>query len=84
VVPAPHDPSGVRYRLTVVLALTACVMLAGATSLLAVGDRTADAPEYLLEQVGAVPDLLLPRRVLPAETTVRRPTTAPKRPSCAD
>lgn len=71
-VPDPRDPCGVRHRLTVVLALTACAVLAGATSLLAVGEWIADAPGYVLEQVGADPDPLVPRRVLPAETTVRR------------
>ncbi|WP_282697656.1 ISAs1 family transposase [Streptomyces sp. CC208A] len=70
--PDPRDPRGVRHRLTVVLALTACAVLAGATSLLAVGEWIADAPGYVLEQVGADPDPLLSRRVLPAETTVRR------------
>ncbi|MGD9486197.1 transposase family protein [Streptomyces sp. TRM70308] len=69
-VPDPRDPRGVRHRLAVVLALTACAVLAGATSLLAVW--IADAPGYVLEQVGADPDPFLPRRVLPAETTVRR------------
>ncbi|MEV7979855.1 ISAs1 family transposase [Streptomyces sp. NPDC086519] len=71
-VPDPRDPRGVRQRLAVVLALTACAVLAGATSLLAVGEWIADAPAHVLEQVGAHPDPLLPRRVLPAETTVRR------------
>nr|WP_103533737.1 ISAs1 family transposase [Streptomyces sp. SM11] len=71
-VPDPRDPRGVRHRLAVVLALTACAVLAGATSLLAVGEWIADAPAHVLEQVGAHPDPLLPRRVLPAETTVRR------------
>ena len=71
-VPDPRDPRGVRHALVVVLALAACAVLAGATSLLAVGEWIADAPGYVLEQVGAVPDPLLPRRVLPAETTVRR------------
>jgi hypothetical protein len=37
-VPDPRDPRGVRHRLAVVLALTACAVLAGATSLLAVGE----------------------------------------------
>ncbi|MFE2070454.1 transposase family protein [Streptomyces sp. NPDC059467] len=32
-VPDPRDPRGVRHRLVVVLALTACAVLAGATSL---------------------------------------------------
>nr|WP_081237380.1 ISAs1 family transposase [Streptomyces viridosporus] len=71
-VPDPRDPRGVRHRLAVVLALTACAVLAGATSLLAVGEWIADAPAHVLEQVGAHPDPLLPRRALPAETTVRR------------
>lgn len=71
-VPDPRDPRGVRHRLAVVLALTACAVLAGATSLLAVGEWIADAPAHVLEQVGAHTDPLLPRRALPAETTVRR------------
>ncbi|MEH0628462.1 transposase family protein [Streptomyces stelliscabiei] len=71
-VPDPRDPRGVRHRLAVVLALTACAVLAGATSLLAVSEWIADAPAHVLEQVGAHPDPLLPRRVLPAEATVRR------------
>ncbi|MEW2426187.1 transposase family protein [Streptomyces nigra] len=40
-VPKPRDPRGVRHRLAVVLALTACAVLAGATSLLAVGEWIA-------------------------------------------
>ncbi|PBC92509.1 IS4 family transposase [Streptomyces sp. Ag82_O1-15] len=71
-VPDPRDPRGVRHRLAVVLALTACAVLAGATSLLAVGEWIADAPPRVLEQLGAHPDPFLPRRVLPSETTVRR------------
>ncbi|WP_323139675.1 transposase family protein [Streptomyces sp. NBC_01443] len=71
-VPDPRDPRGVRHRLAVVLALTACAVLAGATSLLAVGEWIADAPAHVLEQVGVHPDPLLPKWVLPAETTVRR------------
>lgn len=71
-VPDPRDSRGVRHRLAVVLALTACAVLAGATSLLAVSEWIADAPAHVLERVGAHPDPLLPRRVLPAETTVRR------------
>lgn len=71
-VPDPRDPRGVRHRLAVVLALTACAVLAGATSLLAVGEWIADAPAHVLEQVDARRDPLLPRRILPSETTVRR------------
>ncbi|MFG2425045.1 transposase family protein, partial [Streptomyces sp. NPDC048448] len=43
-VPDPRDPRGVRHALVVVLALTACAVLAGARSLLAVGEWIADAP----------------------------------------
>ncbi|WP_406117920.1 ISAs1 family transposase [Streptomyces sp. NBC_00989] len=61
-----------RHALAVVLALTACVVLAGATSLLAVGEWIADAPAQVLEQLGVRPDPVLPRRLVPAEATVRR------------
>ncbi|MED7948859.1 ISAs1 family transposase [Streptomyces sp. BE303] len=71
-VPDPRDPRGVRHTLAVVLALTACAVLAGATSLLAVGEWIGDAPTHVLEQLGIRPDPLLPQRLLPAETTVRR------------
>ncbi|CAM5301254.1 transposase family protein [Streptomyces aurantiogriseus] len=66
-VPDPRDPRGVRHALTAVLALTACAVLAGARSLLAVGEWIADAPPQVLQAVGAHPDPLLP-----AESTVRR------------
>jgi hypothetical protein len=65
-VPDARDPRGVRHRLAVVLALTACAVLTGATSLLAVGEWIADAPWYVLEQVGADSDPLLPRRSCPS------------------
>ncbi|MGW5692369.1 transposase family protein [Streptomyces asiaticus] len=56
-VPDPRDPRGVRHALAVVVALTACAVLAGATSLLAVGEWIADAPLQVLERLG-VRDLL--------------------------
>jgi hypothetical protein len=37
-VPDPRDPRGIRHALSAILALTACAVLAGATSLLAVGE----------------------------------------------
>ncbi|MGX1248372.1 hypothetical protein RKD48_000883 [Streptomyces ambofaciens] len=61
-----------RHALAVVLALAACAVLAGATSLLAVGDWIADAPPQVLERLGVRPDPVLPRRLVPTETTVRR------------
>ncbi|MFE7401687.1 ISAs1 family transposase [Streptomyces sp. NPDC057557] len=71
-VPDPRDPRGVRHALVVVLALTACAVLAGATPLLAVGEWIAGAPSSALERLGVRPDPLCPKRCLPTETTVRR------------
>nr|WP_260696021.1 ISAs1 family transposase [Streptomyces sp. IB201691-2A2] len=71
-IPDPRDPRGIRHALAVVLALAACSVLAGATSLLAVGEWIADAPEHVLEQLGACPDPLLPKRLTPSESAVRR------------
>ncbi|WP_241846190.1 ISAs1 family transposase [Streptomyces sp. MJM1172] len=61
-----------RHTSTVVLALTACAVLAGARSLLAVGEWIAGVTPQVLTTVGARPDPLLPQGRLPAETTVRR------------
>lgn len=63
--------AGAPHRLAAILAPTACAVLAGATSLVAVGEWIADAAAHVLAEVGAGPDPLLPWRVLPAETTVR-------------
>ncbi|MFE9454845.1 ISAs1 family transposase [Streptomyces sp. NPDC006739] len=71
-VPDPRDPRGVRHALAVVLTLTACAVLTGATSLLAVGEWIADAPPHVLERLGMRPDPVLPRRLVPSEATVRR------------
>lgn len=71
-VPDPRDPRGVCHGLAVVLALTACAVLAGAASLLAVGEWIAGAPTHVLDRLGVRGDPLLPGRLLPAETTVRR------------
>lgn len=70
--PDPRDPRGGRHALTAVLALTACAVLAGATSLLAVGEWIADAPPNVLQHVGIRSDPVMPRRLRPAEATVRR------------
>ncbi|MGW1901675.1 ISAs1 family transposase [Streptomyces hirsutus] len=71
-VPDPRDPRGVRHPLVTVLALTACAVLAGARSLLAVGEWVADAPPALLERLGTVVDPLYPKRSWPAESRIRR------------
>ncbi|MGW1785297.1 transposase family protein [Streptomyces sp. NPDC002143] len=69
---AECDPRGVRHALAVVLALTACAVLAGATSLPAVAEWIADAPPQVPGRLGVRPDPVLPRRLVPAEATVRR------------
>ncbi|MEU3245747.1 MULTISPECIES: transposase family protein [unclassified Streptomyces] len=71
-VPDPRDPRGVRHPLVTVLALTACAVLAGARSLLAVGEWVADAPPTLLERLGGRVDPLFPKRAWPAESMIRR------------
>ncbi|WP_267886536.1 transposase family protein [Streptomyces sp. WM6386] len=68
-VPDPRDPRGVRHPLLTVLALTACAVLAGARSLLAVSEWVADAPAELLERLGTRVDPLFPERSWPAEST---------------
>ncbi|MGW0633870.1 transposase family protein [Streptomyces sp. NPDC002758] len=61
-----------RHTLAVVLAPTACAVLAGATSLAAVGEWIADAPAHVLQQLGVRTDPLLPLRSTPSESAVRR------------
>ncbi|MFF0066421.1 transposase family protein [Streptomyces sp. NPDC005279] len=56
--PNPRDPRGVRHALVIVLALTACAVPAGATSLPAVGEWITDAPPSVLERLGVRPDPL--------------------------
>lgn len=71
-VPDPRDPRGLRHPLVTVLALTACAVLAGAKSLLAVSKWVTDAPADLLERLGVHVDPIFPKRAWPAETTIRR------------
>ncbi|MEV0696231.1 ISAs1 family transposase [Streptomyces sp. NPDC050388] len=71
-VPDPRKARGVRHRLVTVLALAACAVLAGASSLLAIGEWIADAPGHVLESLGVRPDPVMPDRDRPAESTVRR------------
>ncbi|MEU5489393.1 transposase family protein [Streptomyces sp. NPDC020196] len=72
--PDPRDPRGVRHPLVTVLALTACAVLAGAGSLLAVSEWVADAPAELLERLGIRVGPLFPRHSWPAESTSSRPS----------
>ncbi|WP_406835134.1 transposase family protein [Streptomyces sp. AHU1] len=70
--PDPRNPRSVRHTLIAVLALTACAVLAGATSLRVAGEWIADALSCVLERLGIRPDPLFLKRCAPAETTGRR------------
>ena len=67
VVPDPRARRGVRHGLSGVLTLAAAAVLAGAKSLLAVGEWVAEADRDALSQLGISPDV-----VLPSESTIRR------------
>ncbi|WP_067798238.1 ISAs1 family transposase [Actinomadura formosensis] len=74
-VPDPRDPRGVRHALVCILALSACAVLAGATSLVAIGEWIADAPPDVLARPGVRYDRLTRRYTPPGEATVRRVLT---------
>ncbi|MFG2556523.1 ISAs1 family transposase [Streptomyces sp. NPDC048581] len=71
-VPDPRKPRGVRHGLVYVLALAACAVLTGATSLLAISEWAADAPSAVLDRIGARRCPLTGIRPVPCETTIRR------------
>src|SRR5258706_2007880 len=57
-VPDPRDPRGIRYRLTSLLAVAVCAVLAGATTFAAIADWAADldsATRGRLGFAGAIP-----------------------------
>jgi len=71
-VPDPRSPRGVRHELVYLLALTASAVLAGATSLSAVGEWITDAPGAVLAALGGQADRLTGHCPRPDEATVRR------------
>jgi hypothetical protein len=71
-VPDPRSPRGVRHDLVYLLALTAAAVLAGATSLAAVGEWIADTPGAVLAALGGRADRLTGHCPRPDEATVRR------------
>lgn len=71
-VPDPRKPRGLRHSLVYVLALAACTVLTGATSLLAISEWAADAPPAVLDRLGARRCPLSGTLPVPCETTVRR------------
>ena len=57
-VPDPRDRRGVRHRLTSLLSVAVCAVLAGARSLSAIGEWAADAPAEVLVRLGVRTDPL--------------------------
>jgi hypothetical protein len=68
----PRDPRGRLHSLVGVLAICAAAVLAGATSLLAISEWAADAPQPVLARLGARRDPFTGRRHAPCEATIRR------------
>ncbi len=71
-VPDPLSPRGIRHHLVYVRALAAAAVLAGASSLSAVGEWVADAPVNVLVALGGEPDRLTGHCPAPDESTIRR------------
>jgi predicted transposase YbfD/YdcC len=71
-VPDPRAPRGIRHALVYVLALAAVAVLTGATSLLAISEWAADAPQPVLATLGGRLDVLTGRHPVPDEATIRR------------
>ncbi|MFN8214943.1 MAG: transposase family protein, partial [Candidatus Nanopelagicales bacterium] len=59
-VPDPRARRGVRHGLPVVLTVAAAAVLAGAKSLMAVGEWVAEADREALSQLGIAPEVVLP------------------------
>jgi len=72
VVPDPRDRRGVRHRLTSLLSVAVCAVLAGAKSLTAIGEWAAEAPAEVLVRLGVRTDPLTAAVLPPDESTVRK------------
>ncbi|MFD7283206.1 ISAs1 family transposase [Streptomyces sp. NPDC059862] len=71
-VPDPRDRRGRRYPLVALLPAAAAGVLAGARSLVAIGEWIADAPRWALHALGFPPDPLTGSVPTPHPATVRR------------
>ncbi|WP_327713909.1 ISAs1 family transposase (plasmid) [Streptomyces sp. NBC_00464] len=71
-VPDPRAARGIRHALGYVLALAAAAVLTGATSLLAISEWAADAPQTVRAALGAPHDVLTGHHPVPGEATLRR------------
>ncbi|MGW6206323.1 transposase family protein [Streptomyces sp. NPDC055089] len=64
-VPDPRAARGIRHALAYVLALAAAAVLTGATSLLAISEWAADAPQTVRAALGAPHDVLTGHHPVP-------------------
>jgi len=71
-VPDPRRARGIRHRVCAILAIAAVAVLCGARSFTAIGEWAADAPQRLLEVLGARWHPGQGRFVAPHEATLRR------------
>lgn len=71
-VPDPRKRRGVRHSIASILAIAAAAVLAGCTSVLAIGEWAAGAPQELLAALGARKSRLTGRYIAPHLATFRR------------
>ncbi|MEZ0096034.1 ISAs1 family transposase [Streptacidiphilus sp. EB129] len=71
-VPDPRAARGIRHALVYVLAIAASAVLTGTTSLLAISEWAADAPQSVLAALGGPVDVLTGHYPVPGEATLRR------------
>ncbi|MGH3094986.1 MAG: ISAs1 family transposase [Streptosporangiales bacterium] len=71
-IPDPRRRRGVRHRIAVILAIATAAVLAGCTSVLAVGEWAAEAPPELLAALGARRSARTGRCTAPHVATFRR------------
>jgi predicted transposase YbfD/YdcC len=71
-VPDPRDARGRRYSAPALLCAAAAAVLAGAHSLVAVGEWIADVPQHVLGVLGFTADPFTGQRAVPHPATVRR------------
>ena len=68
----PRHARGVRHQVQTILAIASVAVVCGARSFAAVGEWAADAPQWVLELVGARRHGVHGRFVAPHEATLRR------------
>jgi hypothetical protein len=71
-VPDPRKRRGVRHSVAAVLAIAAAAVLAGARSVLAIGEWAAEAPQVVLAALGARHHPITGRFTAPHVDTFRR------------